>query len=92
MSRPCVGNSKEWKTTNIGSKNAINFWISLLDMIHNDIDNTPLPLLGGVTPMVPHADLSLSLPFWLSDTGKWFFTLCRDIWAQKHINRKYAVL
>jgi len=57
-------------------------------MMHNGIDNTPLKLLGGVTRwflmhicLYACISISVSLRY-----GKWFLTLCRDIWQQKHIN------
>jgi hypothetical protein len=55
-------------TTDIRSEEAINYWISLLD-ISMTLSTTRLQLLGAVTPMVPHASISLSLSLSLS----WYY-------------------
>jgi hypothetical protein len=56
--------------------------------MYDVIDNTPLALLGGVTRwFLMHICLYACFSVSVSPrSGKWFLTLCRDIWPQKHIN------
>jgi len=70
-------NSSEWKGRNVGKVKTqliCGYWTRSMTLSSTNHS----PLVGGVTSMGPHAASPLLLAV---RYGKWYLTLCCDIWA-----------